>query len=191
MGSSGFAALDTSCIAGTPSWEFRFPCSCWIPVFSGFCVFHCLGHFPYFHGEYPGCTAQPLTLVRILVLWLETEPTSPAVEAPSLNHWTLREALQLFLKKGCTGSQFLKPRPCDGIFLLFWTLVDTLGIHFKFLNNFPSEFLGYCSCCFLVSSVAIGKSSSIFIHVSMNVVLLFSLWKLQKKLLIFALSLVF
>ena len=121
--------------------------------------------------------------VRILVLWPETEPTSPAVEARSLNHWTLREALQLFLKKGCIGSQFLKPHPSDGIFLLFWTLVDTLGIHFKFLNNFPPEFLGYCSCCFLVSSVAIGKSSSIFIHVSMNVVLLFSLWKLQKKII--------
>lgn len=47
----GLAGLDTSCIAGTPSWEFRFPCSCCIPVFADFYVFHYLGHFPYFHGD--------------------------------------------------------------------------------------------------------------------------------------------
>ena len=49
----GLAGLDTSHTAGTSSWEFHFPHSCWIPIFSDFYVFHYFDNFPYFYGEYP------------------------------------------------------------------------------------------------------------------------------------------
>ena len=36
-------------------------------------------------------------MCRILVTWPEIEPTSPAVEAQSLNHCTVREVPKFFL----------------------------------------------------------------------------------------------
>ena len=46
----GLAGLDTSHTAGTPSWEFHFPHSCWIPIFSDFYVFLYFDNFPYCYG---------------------------------------------------------------------------------------------------------------------------------------------
>ena len=101
--------------------------------------------------------------------------------------------LQLLFKKGCAGNQFLRPHPSDNILLLFWPLIDspTGYIHFKVLNNVPSELLGYCSVVFWCP-VQLLENPMPFWSMFLCMWCCFSLWKLFKKLLlIFFLSLVF